>query len=326
MSRHQPDQPDADATGQSQPLPTDDAPQPSSSENIAPNGPTQAIPVAPEPFRLSDTASLVMAWALPLYRDGAARRFIERLDLSAGEALRRQCEALCPWYREVILNRKAFISHLIERALATRPEPRQIIIPAAGASPLALELLSAHGDRISRVIEMDVSGMDRKRQLYAEVAPELTHKLNCLEVDVTDPAFRRALVLDGRYDPDVDAIVLLEGISYYLTPRDLVLFLMTFCSPTRRNRVVLEHLLPSADVNDPRRGIPNAVFKAIQAYGHLPRIQRYGLADAPALLREAGGTPDAHFTMDEMERHRIGKHHYFQQPRDGWIACMTGWI
>ncbi len=66
-------------------------------------------------IKLNDTAALVMAWAAPLYAEGMVGAFFNQLDLSRGHNLLTRCEAVCPWYGEVIRNRKHFIRHLIER-------------------------------------------------------------------------------------------------------------------------------------------------------------------------------------------------------------------
>jgi O-methyltransferase involved in polyketide biosynthesis len=288
-----------------------------------------AAPPAWEPghrLRLGHTASLVMAWAKPLYSDGKAGEFVGHLDLAAGSDLLSLCHDVCPWYKEVILNRKSFIRHLAAQELATRHDPCQVVIPAAGASPLGLELLAEHPDKISRIIELDTSGMEEKLGLYARIAPNYAPVFKCLSVDVTSTDFRRALVLDARYEPHESTIVILEGISYYVSRMDLTLLLGSFYSEAGRNRVIMEYLLPDDHVCLERRHIPAKVFQIIQEHGGLPDIQRYAPEDVGRVLRDVGGCEDAHYTMTDMERHRTGASHYFAQPQDGWIGCTTGLI
>ncbi len=89
-------------------------------------------------LKLEPTAALVMAWALPLYQSGPVGDFVSQLDLSSGADLLCRCQAVCSWYGEVILNRKHFIRHLILKHLKAGSEPVQIILLAAGKSPLGL--------------------------------------------------------------------------------------------------------------------------------------------------------------------------------------------
>src|SRR5690606_36425320 len=92
-------------------------------------------------LELEPTAALVMAWAKDLYREGSASLFYSRLDLSAGRQMKRECDSVCPWYPEVMMNRKWFIRHLALGAVSGACGHCQVVILAAGKSPLALELL-----------------------------------------------------------------------------------------------------------------------------------------------------------------------------------------
>jgi hypothetical protein len=92
-------------------------------------------------MELEPTAALVMDWAKDLYLTGSAAAFVARLDLSAGHRMRRECDSICPWYPEVMMNRKWFIRHAASVIIAAIDGPCQALILASGKSPLALELL-----------------------------------------------------------------------------------------------------------------------------------------------------------------------------------------
>ncbi len=94
-------------------------------------------------LKLETTAALVMKWALPLYQKSPAIEFVNRLDLSSGTELYEKCRSVCDWYDEVILNRKSFIKHLIEQRLTGDERKYQLIILAAGKSPMATWLKSS---------------------------------------------------------------------------------------------------------------------------------------------------------------------------------------
>lgn len=99
---------------------------------------------------LEPTAVCVMKWAMKLYRDGIVLQFMNQLDLSTGENFFAKCNGACNWYEEVILNRKFLINHLIEQRLAAAESEYQLVFPAAGKSPLALELLERNNMHNSR--------------------------------------------------------------------------------------------------------------------------------------------------------------------------------
>jgi len=87
-----------------------------------------------------------MRWALPFYEKSPAQRFAEQLDLSGGEQLFSGCSAICPWYGEVIQNRKYFMKKIIERPLDIL-NPSQLLVLATGQSPVALELARCRRNR-----------------------------------------------------------------------------------------------------------------------------------------------------------------------------------
>ena len=291
-------------------------------------------------LRLQPTASLVILWSLPLYAKGPApvRRFVEMLDLSAGEDLLRRCDAICDWYGEVILNRKYFIKHLVERLLAEEEEKVgeekaeeqavsgkfQIVILAAGKSPLALELLIENPARIAKIFEVDLAGIEEKRRFYSKVAPDLVERLRCLTLDIASEDLLDRLANEG-FDRDAPAVVLMEGISYYLPKKGLEEIVSRFQSGGK-NRFIIEYLVPCPKVEADRRPIPKGIFSLIRKEAGTARTVCYTRAVLSDLFRRSGGREVSCFEMSEMELMRLGKNHRFCSRGDGWIEAFLGLI
>jgi hypothetical protein len=173
-------------------------------------------------LKLEPTAALVMKGALSLYQKSPALEFVKRLDLSSGTELYVKCRSFCDWYGEIILNRKNFIRHLIEQRLTADEREYQIIILAAGKSPLAIEITSEYAGKIHRIFEIDISGMDDKQCIYNSVFPEYADKMKCLKSDISCGDI--PLILNSGntgYRNELPSIVIIEGISYYLKEKDL---------------------------------------------------------------------------------------------------------
>ncbi len=291
-------------------------------------------------LKLQPTASLVILWSLSLYSKSPApvRRFVEMLDLSAGEELLRRCDEICDWYGEVILNRKYFIKHLVERLLAEeegkvgeeKAEEQavrgkfQIVILAAGKSPLALELLVENPARISKIFEVDLAGIEEKRRFYSNVAPDLVEKLRCLTSDVASEDLLDRLANEG-FDRDAPAIVLMEGISYYLPKKGLEEIISMFRSGGR-NRFIIEYLVPCPDVEADRRPIPKGIFSLISEEAETAGTGCYTRAELSDFFRRSGGREVSCFEMSEMEFMRLGKNKRFCSRGDGWIEVFLGSI
>lgn len=277
--------------------------------------------------RLDHTAALVMLWAAPLYTEGPTAAFVGHLDLSQGQELLARCHEVCPWYGEVIRDRKHFLSHLIQKELATRTEQCQVVLLAAGHSPLALELLLLQRDRVTNVIEVDIAGMREKRRLYTAVAPHLADNITCITADIISAEFSfEMLETEGDCQPDAPTIVLFEGISYYITEAQLRRAMSVFRSAKQQNLIILEHLLPCALVNKARRSTPSRIFRTIRAYTGLVKIRCYSQDHVESLFQSVGCSEIQHYSSTDMERLRNGKPRQFVEDSDGWIGCAVGAI
>jgi len=270
-------------------------------------------------MELDATAALVMVWASPLYDGGRTRDFFDALNLSKGENLLRRCDEVCPWYGEVILNRKHQISRLVGRELARSPEPCRIVIPAAGMSPLALEVLEEYPDCVTDVVEIDISGMEEKHALYEQVAPDLAGRIACVRADISAPSL-------ARYGGREPVILVVEGVSYYIGREDLGGMISSFCSGNGKNVVVIEYLAPCQMVAPRRRSIPRSVFGSIREACGLAPFSVYTPGQMASVIRDAGGRVDTHYSMAAMERARCGENHFFRSDEDGWIWCTKGRI
>jgi len=255
---------------------------------------------------LEPTAALVMIWARDLYRTGSAARFYSCLDLTAGEHMRQECEAICPWYGEVILNRKWFIRHLAAGFVADASSPCQVVIPAAGKSPLALELLDACKDKIVSVIELDIAGMEEKQHLYERATPAHAEKIRCVPADLSDRSGTAGAVAGAGYDPDLPTVVVLEGVSYYISPAVLAGIIPLFASPDHRNRAVVEYMLPCRLVSDDRRKIPRGIWRIINRDCNPGKTVTYSPDELEQALTHAGCDHVVQHSMHKIERSRTG--------------------
>lgn len=277
-----------------------------------------------DPTDLEPTAALVMLWAHDLYRTGSAGRFYSCLDLSKGERMRRECEEVCPWYAEVILNRKWCIRRLAVEFITNTSAPCQVVIPAAGRAPLAIELLDACGDGIALALEIDIAGMEEKQRLYEQAAPARAEKIRCIPADLADLPGTAAAIAGAGYDPNRPTVVILEGVSYYISPATLAGIVSLFASPDRKNRAIVEYLLPCRLVAEERRTIPHEVWRIINRDCNPGRTVTYSPDEMERTLARAGCDRVVHRSLHGIERARTGTNRYFPDVPDGWIRVACG--
>jgi O-methyltransferase involved in polyketide biosynthesis len=275
-------------------------------------------------MELEPTAALVMDWAKDLYRTGNVSAFVSTLDLSAGHRIRQECDSVCPWYTEVMLNRKWFIRHSASKIITAQDRPCQALILASGKSPLALELLENCPGRIASVIETDIAGMEEKQRTYRAVAPKAAERIRCVDADLYDPeGTREAIAGTGMFDHELPTIIVFEGISYYLPPAVSSAVLSQFTSESRQNAVILDSLLPCRLVREDRRYISRGIWGIIHRDCNVKKTITYSPEEMESMLSAAGCTQVRHHAMDEMERLRTGKNQYFVANSDGWIRIST---
>jgi hypothetical protein len=275
-------------------------------------------------LRLEPTAALVMQWALRLYSKEDILRFVNRLDLSSGKTLFDKCHSVCNWYDEIILNRKSFIKYLIEQELCAAKQEYQLIFLASGKSPLPIEILLRYSSKVYRIFEIDLSGIEEKEKLYLELFPESLDKLKCVNADIASSDILDILDRAGTgYRPDLPAIVIMEGISYYLRKQELKNIIASF-QWQKEGIFIIEYLVPYQLVGQARRSIPVEIFGIMQEDCGLDEITSYTKEELRSLFREKGGDLVDSYTMVDMELARTGVNTYFAKPTDGWIECAVG--
>ncbi len=269
---------------------------------------------------MQPTAALVMTMAAPLYTEGVVGKFMEELDLSSGIELKGQCDYICPWYGEVVLDRKFLVHHLASAHIATSPCPCRVVIPAAGMSPLALQLIEEwNSDKLAEVIEFDIAGMPEKKEIYQHLVPGESHRLKCSSADIKSQADLHRILPEPR--TLLTTILVLEGITYYLPPEIITHLLCHFSTPDRRNRAIIEYMQPCGDFSPGRAALPKGVFRCIMDACGLEKVYPYHISDIKRIVELVGGQIIRQYSLTDMEWLRTGENRYFPRTEDGWKWC-----
>ncbi|MFA6362053.1 class I SAM-dependent methyltransferase [Methanoregula sp.] len=273
-------------------------------------------------YPVSDTAALVMLWAQEYYETKPViGTYLSRLDLSRGRPLVERYNSICPWYPEVIINRKHFIKNTVEELMRNDAKRTIIVNLGAGFSPLALELSPLLCDRV-RFIEIDMSNMSHKHELYSELVPDRCGFISCIEADISDTAFLTETLRKEMGDPArTRLIVVMEGLTYYIgkPAMERVLECLSHLAPDLA--IIFEHLKPCRLVSEDRRFIPYGIFSHVRDYTSLDRMTTYSEDEIRAML--GPGFSCNYCDMDTMETERTGSRRYFPAPDSGWLSCAV---
>ncbi len=267
---------------------------------------------------VSDTAALVMLWAQDYFRaNPIVRAYLNNLDLSAGTDLLDRYNRICPWYSEVIINRKHFIQGTARELASQTPGKITIVNLGAGFSPLALEMVDLLSTRC-RFIEIDQSSMEQKHALYTRLVPDHCKFISCIEGNINDIP---SLVADLEGVGDSHLITVMEGLSYYIKKQVMENVFPAISGISAEQSLIFEHLRPCDLINEDRRFIPYDIFSHVRDYTTLDRMTTYSEEEIRGML--PAGFACRYYNMDEMERRRTGSNTYFPTPGSGWLSCAV---
>lgn len=267
---------------------------------------------------LSSTSALVLLWAgQESYKSRLAKDYFNLLDLEPGKVLYEQCNEICPYYDEVIKNRKLSVTDLINKCLTGNNNIVQMVIAGAGLDPLGIEVTELYP--MIKVFELDVENMDIKSILYSKLKGNSKTAISVIKTNLQNASEVYESLIEHGWDSSEGTLLILEGISYYL-PTASLQNLIKVINPMR---TVFEFLKLNYEINKEHGRIAHSVFELISdACGGL-EIIRYSNSKIENLF----GLPViTRHSMNNLERLRTGSNKYFPSDESGWIEiCLLGY-
>lgn len=271
-------------------------------------------------IKLEPTASLMMQWGKEAFSSEEIKKYLQHLDLTSGKSLLDECNSICSWYGQVVRNGKKFISRYLDERLKSSGDEHLIIIPGAGKSPLSLEILGSHWNKVNRIIEIDISGMDEKNELYSTLFPNYAEKIKCITADITSESILAVLkTMVHEFYHDSPCIILLEGITYFLSKREIEKIISSFASNGNKNILLIEYLKPLRQVNSETRYIPEKIFDRIKAHSGIKQISFFPSAYISKAISKKGGKLEMKKNLSDLETNSHSQNKYFDQSDKGWI-------
>lgn len=273
-----------------------------------------------EKIKLDPKSALFLEWGAKYYTGDKFQGYLTHLDLSAAEEVKNEFNSICNYFDEAFINREFMKENYIQTELGKSEQEHLIIILAAGKSPLSLELVQKYSSKINKILEIDVSGMDEKKEIYDIHYPDIAEKIKCITADFTStPILEFMNNLLNEYYNNLPCIILLEGVSYLLTRDELEKIVSSFRSKNKNNTFILEYMLPSEQLSPERKDIPlKFVEKANKSSAKANFLSDKSLSnmmkrfDAKLLQKD---------NLTNAERLRTGSNKYFPKPEDGWLEC-----
>ena len=164
-----------------------------------------------EVFKLEPTAAFVMELAREFYLSHSfTKTFMERLDLSSAMDLLNAVKDSgdLAFTKEMMCDRKFTMRHCLFQQIDLSLEPVQVVILAAGKSPLGLETVHEKNAAVAKVFEIDISSFTEKEKILSALAPALLHKIALIQHDILADDLVHVLKKHG-YDEQLKTIPVL---------------------------------------------------------------------------------------------------------------------
>ena len=275
-------------------------------------------------LKLEPAAALMLEWGKRAFRSDIVDGFIDCFDLATADELLRECNSICNWYGEAIINRNFFINTLVDGILKKGESQYLIIILAAGKSPHSLQFVLQNPEKVNQILEIDFSGMDEKKLLYDTHFPQVSKIIKCITADIKSRGLLTMLnSILHEYYLEIPSITILEGISHLLSQKELE-NIITGCLTSNKNNVfILDYLLPPSSINPIRVRIPNEINNIMRKHGDAGTINSLSREEISSIFEKYSGRLLRQETMTEIELQRTGNNKYFLSQADGWFECAA---
>lgn len=268
---------------------------------------------------ISSTSALVLLWCnSSCYSSEFSKEFLARLNLDAGLSLFNKCNEIWPHYHEVIRNRKFAVMNLMEKSKRENDELNQVVILGAGLSPLSIEWKTQHPDMT--VFDIDIDNMNLKKKLVSQIESKELQEIKFITADFENLGEVEDSLMKNGFDLAKPSLVVIEGISYYLSRAALFGLIGLFKKLETGSRLVMDYLVPTKNIAVDRQYIPEQVFNLIKEECHLPEIHKYDNRDFENI---SNARISIAWTMMEIEKKRKGENIFFPSSDSGWIEiCL----
>ncbi len=266
--------------------------------------------------KLSATSALVLLWGdHKSYKSECAKDYLSQLDLSEGRSLYEQCENICPYYAEVIKNRKYGVLHLVKQVIDNENKLFQVIIAGAGLDALGIEIAGNYPN--TNLFELDCDNMNLKSKLHGNIKAKTRSNIVFIEADLLNTPSVHKLLIAAGWSSLKPTLLIMEGVSYYLSEKSIA----NLVEKIKPNWTIFEFLKQDSTVADDKLSIANSIFGLISSDCNLTSIHKYDYSMIENFIDNMIITNK--LNMKDLEQKRTGHNKFFPKEASGWIdICL----
>lgn len=266
-------------------------------------------------IKLTNDSAMLINRGNNFFSNDVIERFKEYFDLS--DITNFQGTQENKLYEESYLNKEFIIDKYIYDELNRNDDKRLLVILSPGISPLSVEILKRYDNKIDKILEIDFNDMEEKQQLYDSLYPEFAEKIKCMNADFQSPAMIEIFnMLLQEYYNSAPAIIILNGISYFLDKDDVSNLISGFGSKSGKNILIMDVLKPIEEVS----GEIQIIRKKIKDSAKKKSLDSRNLND---LVSKLNVNLVKRENLTNIEFQRTGSNKYFSLPEYNWLECAV---
>jgi hypothetical protein len=250
-----------------------------------------------------------------LYTGPKVRKYISSLDLSEGdEMLSRFSDDQNFMHTQTVSGRKWFMMRETIKFIEWNAEKglsSQVIIPGAGIAPFSAALSEMYPQ--IQIFDIDLYGMVEKALMLRSEFKNI----ECITADLEDVSFWTSQLEKVGFDSTRPTIMVLEGITYYLTKAGLARIFEW--ANTHRMTIIGEFGFPPDSVIPEHRDYPRRVFEIITGLSNHPGASFYTREEFLKMASGSGYSKTVLTPMREMQIIRTGNPYPFEKENACWI-------
>ncbi|MGI8951007.1 MAG: class I SAM-dependent methyltransferase [Chitinophagaceae bacterium] len=268
---------------------------------------------------ISDTSALVLNWTSKnVWQSKNAKDYFNNLDLSAADVLYKRFDKHLDFVqRQILTNRKFFVRKCVVEFLEQckiKNVIGQVVILAAGIDPLSVEIASLYLN--SKVFDIDKYSLKEKEKCLNGTCPNIKF----IQCDITNIELLKKCLAENGYNFSEPGIMVLEGITYYLTENELRNVLTFFAASN--SKMVCDFGINPECVDEDKRALGiEIVSKIVETVG-LEFMNCYEPAYFMKLVEQCGFKNAQRFKVENIQQQRTGEINPFEGNESAWVALV----
>jgi len=268
---------------------------------------------------IADTSALVLNWtSKDTWKTDNARNYFDALDLSAAAVLYERFDKEMHLIQfQMLSNRKFFVRkaavEFLEQCNAERANG-QVIILAAGIDPLSIELASLFSN--STIYDVDKYSLTEKEKYLNQACPNIKF----VQCDITNIELLAMALVEKGWNSQQPSILIMEGITYYLTENELRQVLAFFSK--HLSNLVCDFGLQPESVDPAKRLTGIEIVHKIKESVKLDFMNCYEPGYFTDLVQQCGFEKPVRYSMAAIQAERTGEISPFEGEEPAWVSLV----